>query len=655
MATKRVKNPESLDAIDIALARSVDSVEARALLEKQARLIDSQETLARADLRHRGWQIIGERVAALLKALAVIVGLFLLLLVILFFWSAKQASGMVMDPFSVPPAMDRQGLTGSVVAQQLLDKIAALESGTQSARASSSYENSWGDSKGVAVPYTGVSLGELRREARDWLGSERHLSGEVVQLGDGRLAISFRTGGASGRVEGNERDNDALMDEAAKAIFKATQPYRHSIWLSRNGGHVEELREIYSQLLRSPEPRERLWALHGLALNVAATDAERVALYRRVLALQPDFLPAIGNLPAYALNAGREEEAYHLGVDSAAAYAAGQADYAPAHAKGYALAARAQVAELKRDRLAAAKLWTEAIEHSADRLNMLWRPFAAAVAWAQVHDFAAAKAQLAAAGYMDRGRRAEAEGMVGKQESLRLLAAYANGDFAAQAEELTALMVAYRRDADAATDAASRTGYLQAVSDLRPVLATALARSGRTADAAAVIAPMPVDHDAALRTRALVAAYAGKVAESDAQFARAAARTPSLPAAQMLWAESKLHRRDFTGAEERARVAAALAPNSAEALRLWGDALLGQRRAGEAAEKYARAVKHAPQWGQLHLQWAAALWQVGERDEAIAALRPVPQMALNASDVTRYRRMAAGANTWLANRRRANG
>ena len=134
MATKRVKYPESLDAIDIALARAVDSDEARALLEKQARLIDSQETLSRADLRHRGWQIIGEQIAAFLKAMTVAVGLLALFLIASFLWSAHKSSGMVMDPFNVPATMSGQGLTGAVVAQQLLDKVSALENGTQSAR-----------------------------------------------------------------------------------------------------------------------------------------------------------------------------------------------------------------------------------------------------------------------------------------------------------------------------------------------------------------------------------------------------------------------------------------------------------------------------------------------------------------------------------------
>ena len=550
-----------------------------------------------------------------------------------FLWSAQRAGGMVVDPFAVPAALDRQGLTGSVVAGQLLDKIAAIESATESARAPSSYENSWSDTEGVDVPYTGMSLAELRREARDWLGSETHLSGDVVQLGNGRIAVSFRTGNASGRVEGDESSFNALMDQAAQAIFKATQPYRHSIWLSRNGGHIEEIRATYMQLMRSPDLRERLWAMHGLAVNVVDTDAERVALYRRALRLQPDFLPAIGNMPFYAWNAGREEEAYQAYVASAAAYSTGQADYSPVHALGYGISAQASAADLKGDRLRTAQLRTEAIEHSADAANVAFRPFGAATAWSKAHDFAAARALLAAAGYLDPLFRSQAEARSGgKQDSLRLLMAYANDDFATQASELLGQITAYQGAAATATDAQTRNANLQVVTDLRPVVAEALARSGRARDAAAIIAPSPQNHDAALRARALITAYLGDAATSDALFGRAAARTPSLPAANTSWAEALLRRGDLDGAIEKARLANRAGPQSPDPLAIWGDALMAQGKASAAEGRYSAAAKRAPRWGKLHLKWAAALWRTGDRPAALAKLAAGSRMDLNPTD-----------------------
>jgi hypothetical protein len=649
MATKRVKNPESLDAIDIALARAVDSDEARALLGKQARLIDSQETLARADLLHRGWQIIGERVGALLKAMTVAVGLFALFLVGNFLWSAHKASGMVMDPFSVPPTMDRQGLTGSVVAQQLFDKIAALERGTQSARASSSYENSWSDSKGVAIPYTGVSLGELRREAREWLGSEKHLSGEVVQLFGGKLAISFRSGPSAGRVEGNGADFNALLDKAALLVFQETQPYRYAIWLSRHGGTTEQLRDLFTRLSRSDDPRERLWGLHGLGTR-AANDAESIAIYRRALDADPDFLPALGNLPFYAQRAGHEEESYRLFNKSAVAYMAGQFDYTQSHSKHYGFSAQSSVAGSQGDLLRAAQLLSEAVGFKADAVNTALRPINAASAWAKAHDFSAARDELAAAGYLDPARRAKLEEMFGKQDSVRLMLAAATDDHATRAVESLLLIDHYTRAAAAATDKDARQANIYSADSYRPDAALALARTGRLREASATIAPLPATHDGAFRARAFIAAL-GRDPAADRLFAEAVRRTPSLPAAHMLWAEAGFRTGDYMAADTHAETAAKLGPKAADNYLWWGRALLALRRPAEAAEKFALAARNAPAWGRARLEWAEALALSGDRGAAATQLKEASMRTLNEADRALLRQMVANVRQPIAGRR----
>ncbi|MCY7271501.1 MAG: hypothetical protein LH485_05540 [Sphingomonas bacterium] len=637
------QDADSIDGLEMALASGHGSAEARALIEKQSRLIDAQETLARADLRHRGWQIIGERVSSVIKGLTALVGILILLGIGSFLWSASRASGMVVDAFSVPPAFAQQGLNGTVVAGQILDKVGAIEAATESARSPSSYENSWSDTQGVVVPYTGVSLGELRRDARAWLGSETHLKGEVVQLGGGRVAIAFRAGGkAAGRVEGKDSEFDALLQQAALAVFKATQPYRYVVWLGRNGGNPAEANQVLTALSRSPDQRERLWAMHALALN-AGTDAETKAIYQRALRLRPDFLPAIGNMPIYALSAGQEEEAFKLRGRAAVAYRAGQPDYNPVHAATYALQSEGDLAEMKGDLQSVARMRAEAVDQVAAANIVAIRPFSAAVAHSAIHDFAAAKATLAAAGYLDPARRADVETKYGKQLSLKTLYAVATDDFVAQAAELQT-MVASLQGATALTSAfASQESAEEFINSLRPALATALIRTGRWRQAAAVIAPMPANHDAAIRVRGLIAAHAGRGAESDALFARASARTPSLPAANLLWAEALLHRGDSGSAEQQAREAIRRGPKSAAAHRILGEALSAQRKWPEAERAYATAARLAPQWGSLHLRWASALWRLGKRDEARATLRAAAAMALNDAHRTHLRGMLMAA------------
>ena len=626
------EDADSIDGVDLALALAHGSAEARALIEKQSRLIDAQETLARADLQHRGWQIIGERVGSLIKGLTALVGILILLGIGSFLWSASRASGMVVDAFTVPPAFAQQGLTGTVVATQLLDKVAALETGTQSARAKTAYEDSWSDTKGVVVPYAGVSLGQIRREVRDWLGAETHLGGEMVRLPGDRLAISFRTtDGLSGRVEGVASEPDKLLDLAALAMFKATQPYRYSVYQSRHGNRAEAVATLQA-LSRSDNLRDRLWAMHGLALS-ASTQAESVAIYRRLLELEPNFLSALGNMPGYALNDGHEEEAFKGFERSAKAYAAGAEDYTRSYATGFGHDARSTVAALKGD-LGEAARQAEAAERtqSGGPTFLASRPFLTAAAWATAHDFTRARDTLTAAGFLDPERRVAAEKIAGRQLDLADLRAVATGDDSAVAAAYQRILTAIRGESLSAISLGEARDTVVEEARIRRLMAVPLARLGRIDEAKAAVAGQSDQDDWTLRTRAFVTAFAGDARASDALFARAVARTPSLPAAPLLWAEALMHRRDFAGAERHAREAIRRGPNSAAAQHLLGEALSAQRKWAEAERAYASAARLTPQWGSLQLRWASALWRLGKRDEARARLRAAAAMALSDAD-----------------------
>lgn len=639
MATKRIKNPDSIDALDIALARSVDSDQARALLEKQARLIDSQETLARADLRHRGWQIIGEQVGALLKAMTVAVGLLFLFLIANFLWSAHKASGMVMDPFSVPPAMDRQGLTGSVVAQQLLDKMTSLETGTESVRASASYENSWSNSKGVVVPYAGVSLAELRREARDWLGSEKHLSGDVVQLPGGRIAISFRTLGSSGRVEGLEKDYSALLQQVALQVFKASQPYRYSVYVGRNGEDAEAQAVLLS-LSRSDNPRERLWALHGLALREPTT-ADQGAVYKRLLAIDPTFISAVGNMWITTAAEGHLEQAYQELRRAIKAYAAGAYDFNCDYSDGFALDQEATLTgNYLGDYAKAADQSRQSEEHRAGPVNLAFRPYATAQFRALAHDFAGAKEALASARLSPLAQRPDYQKIIGPQYDEAALRAFASDDQPAITAAMRAMIERVRGDASRDGSVNERSGTEDAVRALLPDFAFALARNGQSSDALAAVAAFPSDDDRALLVRAFVAALARDPA-ADRLFAAVAARTPSLPLAQTLWAEALVRTGKFAPAEPHALAALTLGPNSAEAAFWLGESLLGQGKAKAAGEAFERAARDQPHWGRAQIKWGSALWMAGDRADAIARLNAARSMTLNARDRIKAQRMLA--------------
>ena len=143
-------------------------------------------------------------------------------------WSAYEANGVVIEAFSVPPDLAAKGLTGQVIATRLQDRLAALQAATYSFRAPSSYANNWGDDIKVQIPDTGVSIGELNRYLRNWLGHETHISGEVWHTPDG-IAVTARAGSeASPVIAGREAEFDKLF---LKLVARVPQkPSNRSSW-----------------------------------------------------------------------------------------------------------------------------------------------------------------------------------------------------------------------------------------------------------------------------------------------------------------------------------------------------------------------------------------------------------------------------------------
>lgn len=146
-----------------------------------------------------------------------------------------------------------RGLSGPVLASQLLDRLTEMQAETDSLRAASTYANDWGDDIAVEIPSTGVSIGELRRYLRNWLGRQTRLSGEVFRLADGRIAVTARVSGRpASRSEGAVGELDELLRKQAEAIYAETQPYRYSVWLTRKGRN-DEARVVLNKLLVSKD------------------------------------------------------------------------------------------------------------------------------------------------------------------------------------------------------------------------------------------------------------------------------------------------------------------------------------------------------------------------------------------------------------------
>jgi hypothetical protein len=190
-ASRAADMPDTHDAIEIAMkavATGADQhASARAVLEKHAALLDVQSRREQEE-----WALL--RLQRLTRWIFIGAALIVLLGLAGTLWAASQSRSLIVEPFSVPPALAERGVTGEVVAARVLDRLAEMQRQTVTIRAESSYSNNWQDNVEVNVLDSGFSVGELWRALRQWLGKETRISGEIITGPDGALIMTTRAG-----------------------------------------------------------------------------------------------------------------------------------------------------------------------------------------------------------------------------------------------------------------------------------------------------------------------------------------------------------------------------------------------------------------------------------------------------------------------------
>jgi tetratricopeptide (TPR) repeat protein len=159
------------------------------------------------------------------------------------------------------------------------------------------------------------------------------------------------------------------------------------------------------------------------------------------------------------------------------------------------------------------------------------------------------------------------------------------------------------------------------VNDLRhtmiwPWLAYAWARTGRLADAEALIARTPHDCTLCLEMRGRIAEIKGDTAGAAQWYGRAVSNAPSLPFSVTDWGDMLLRHGDLAGAIAKYQSANHKSPHFADPLEMWGEALIAQNRSDLALAKFEEANRYAPNWKRLHQKWGEALKWSGDHEGA---------------------------------------
>ncbi len=528
-----------------------------------------------------------------------------------------------MPPFDSAPGLEAQGLTGTVIANEIVGRVAATQRATGSDRRSRRSSSSAGQIN-VVIPQTGISVGEAQRLLRTWLGHETRISGGLRPDRPNSLALTLQVDGVGVSVpaptDGQRGSIEAWLDAAAQATMRESDPYRYGVWLLQNG-RVDEAEGVYITLARTGPDADRAWGWNGLA-QVARWRGDIAAglvAAETALRLNPRLESAASAVAQLQRSVGHDEQARRGWIRAVASARLGEANTSDRRAR--LLQRTAQLAAWNNDWLAVRAniqgimrrgRWGQTNYPP----NIIWLDRLAQV---RLHEWTSA-------GVLTRDRDTVATDYSVQAKAEELAAA-------GQWTELEAVLAQpwSNQTFGSATAKFGELDHLDVVMR-RPWQAYVAAQLGRVQEAEALIGQTPLDCYFCLRTRGRIAAIAGQPAAADHWFAEAVRQAPSLAHADQEWAEVKQARGDRTGALTLAEQAARKAPRWADPLELWAEALLAQGDAKAATLKFAAAAKLAPRWGRLHLKWGEALVKLGKADEAHAKWRAAATMDLSASD-----------------------
>jgi tetratricopeptide (TPR) repeat protein len=633
-----------IDPVSLSLALGgASQAQADAFLKKQEAFIDDQRRLVGLQARElahelelRHWSMWVRHLSSLLK-LTFEVGLAVAAVALACFlgasvWNAAHADGLVIESFSVPPDVAERGLTGQVIAGELLDRLTEINQSTISIRTGKSYAASWGDEIKVEIPETGVSVAEAYRFLRRWLGHESHINGAVWHS-QGGIVITARSEGKSVTVSGPDTDIGGQIQKAAEAVFSLAEPYRYGAYLLTRGRYQEAITVFRQQAARGPAV-DRAWALVGLARalvikgDIGPREAE--PFDREAAKLDPGNIPALNNVAGIERVLGRLE---HAASDSRKlAGLLGHSGDGEIGADDTSLLVEKEMAANDLRELMGAS------GESASSIANLLRAdndvsFGNISTRLTVQEIYAHDLMAARVTPRERDRKFQSAGQFA-YGGIRIKAALAVAE-----QDWPAVVAAASSAEPLLKERSVQEPFLVTVV---PSQAYAEARLGRFREAEALIATTPGDCDECMLQRARIAELEGKPARADWWFARAVHDAPSIPLVYATWGQALLERGQPDAAIAQFTIANRRGPHFADPLEGWGEALMAQNRSDQALAKFAEAEKYAPNWGRLHLKWGEALAYAGKRDDARAQFSRATQLDLTPAEKSELAGMSHG-------------
>ncbi|MBV8682580.1 MAG: tetratricopeptide repeat protein [Caulobacteraceae bacterium] len=570
---------------------------AERFLDKQARLLDAQtaeiEEQRPLRLRHLENQSreaklrrAGQRIRL---AMQVFVGLALTVLglgVLMMLQDAFNSRSVVVEAFKSPSALAGRGLTGDVVAENVLDALQKMQEATRIADKGMTTRGAWDSDVRIEVPETGVSIGEINRLLHERFGHDLHIGGELVQTATGDLALTVRGDGVpAATFTGEGGDLQKLTQRAAEYVYGRSQPSHFAAYLNNQGRLDDEAAFLAEAFPRAETDADRALLANIWGISYSGLSKEKLDLASSKFRLSMSFSKprtplwwrAWGNLVGSMSASQGEEAGWRESRAMLAAAAAAPASEQPD------LLYVANTAQLTWDlpRLLAANLKDATLNGGAGTQMALDGPQIADV-YALMHDPVRSARYIATSDPADPITKAE----------ILLLQGYASLDRGDPASAVAPLEAFYR-------EWLANNSVQYTYNDQPCFTALAYGLVGRLPEAEAIFKKIgPWSRCDAFHGDVL--AHAGDVAGAERAWAEGTRAAPDLAPTPLHRGLFELGRGDLAAAEADTSLAAAKAPHWADPWKAWGDVLAREGRWKEALAKYDEALKYAPAWVELH-------------------------------------------------------
>lgn len=556
------------------------------LLDIQARHLEDEHELRLAHLAHQRHLLLGQRLGQAIRlSLQIVIALVVIVIgigIAVMLHDAFTSRSVVIDAFDAPPTLAARGVTGKVVAADVLDEITRLQNATPAGPAEGfkrNLSNAWSNQVTVEVPETGISLEELSQVLRARFGHDVHIGGALVQTDSGGLALTVRGDGLAAKTFSGGADSlQELTAQAAQYLYAQSEPSLWAAYLRQMGRCPEALTFIRSIYGRA-DPQYRPTLLFDEANCVSDTGgslSEFTAILDRARAIDPTFATsAYFDEAGQLMRVGDEEQAWRIGQKlDRLIIGAPAADRELFEAVSKFLA---------RDYSSLSSL--------AVNTGSTFEP----VVRVGLHDPEAAEVTLQNAPQSSPQDSREVT-------YIRALIAEERGDSVAAAQQVETALAGVANPLD------SRTfGALAVFSGIGCAIAPIEEATGHPEKADAILALPDATHFTdCQRFRGDILDHRGDWAGAQQAYAQAVALAPDLPAGYYSWGVALARHGDLASALAKLQAANQRGPHWADPLKAWGDVLAKQGHWSDALAKYDEALKYAPNWMALKQARAAA-------------------------------------------------